>query len=387
MYKFPIKGTIISDNDAWIYRMFGIACASPAMVSEELANAEGDDVEITLNSGGGSVFAGSEIRELIRSYEGNVVIKIAGIAASAASVIATACECEIAPTGMVMIHNASASASGDYREMDQASQMLVKVNTSIANAYIEKTGMKQSELFELMNNETYMTAQEAVERGFVDRISQSKQSPSNANLEFLNSLDMPDSEKMIESVLKIASDISAGNTDALPKELNARIAMQNMQDAELTSTTEDNSVENKNNKEDTEVTLQELREQHPELGAEIDTMLEAAREEGISSERKRMQDIDSVAGSIPAEMVRDAKYDNIMNAEGLALKFLAQGKEAAKNYMQDAKEDSSESGAESVGAGTSDVDDEARTANLYNLMVNSANEGMEARKNGSESDK
>ena len=71
MHRFSINGSIISDDDAWIYRLFGMSYASPALVASELATAAGDEVEVTLNSGGGSVFAGSEIRELFRGKGDN----------------------------------------------------------------------------------------------------------------------------------------------------------------------------------------------------------------------------------------------------------------------------------------------------------------------------
>lgn len=394
MHRFSINGSIISDDDAWIYRLFGISHASPALVAAELATAAGDEVEITLNSGGGSVFAGSEIRELLRGYEGKVTIKITGIAASAASVIATAADCEIAPTGMVMIHNASSSARGDYRDMDHASQMLVKVNTAIANAYIEKTGMSQKDLFSLMDAETYMTAQEAVEKGFVDRITPSKQADTGSHIEFINDVMHIDTEKVTETILGMITDVQEGKTDAIPKELMARLQMASKnqkqdnakQDTQLSASTEqDSCVIDKNQKEDTLVTIEELREQHPELGAQLDAMVLAARQEGIAGERQRMQEIDAMARSIPADLVHNAKYEKPVSAGELAMTFLAQGQIAAENYMNHAKEDAEDSGSKDVPSNPSDSDENQEEAALYSLMVDAANEGMEVSSNDTKS--
>ena len=166
-----VKGTVVSDDDAWIYNWFGIEAVSPNAISAALVEANGDDVVIRINSNGGDIFAGSEIYDLISSYEGNVLIRIVGMAASAASVIAMAAESEIAPTGLMMIHNVQSGTHGDYRDMEHSAEVLKEANRSIMAAYREKTGMSEDELLSLMDNETFMSADTAVEFGFVDKMS------------------------------------------------------------------------------------------------------------------------------------------------------------------------------------------------------------------------
>lgn len=166
-----VKGTVVSDDDAWIYNWFGIEAVSPNVISAALAEANGDDVVIRINSNGGDLLAGSEIYDLISSYEGNVLIRIVGMAASAASVIAMAAESEIAPTGLMMIHNVQSGTHGDYRDMEHSAEVLKEANRSIMAAYREKTGMSEDELLSLMDNETFMSADTAVEFGFVDKMS------------------------------------------------------------------------------------------------------------------------------------------------------------------------------------------------------------------------
>lgn len=166
-----VKGTVVSDDDAWIYNWFGIEAVSPNAISAALVEANGDDVVIRINSNGGDIFAGSEIYDLISSYEGNVLIRIVGMAASAASVIAMAAESEIAPTGLMMIHNVQSGTHGDYRDMEHSAEVLKEANRSIMAAYREKTGMSEDELLSLMDNETFMSADTAIEFGFVDKMS------------------------------------------------------------------------------------------------------------------------------------------------------------------------------------------------------------------------
>ena len=166
-----IKGVIVSDDEKCIYDWFGIAAVSPSDVTNALLDADGDDVDVIINSGGGSVFAGSEIYTALRDYKGQVLVKIVGLAASAASVIAMAGDLvAISPTAQIMIHNAWSRAVGDYRDMQHTSDWLKNINTSIANAYRLKTGLSDDELKDMMDKETWFNAQQALEKGFVDEI-------------------------------------------------------------------------------------------------------------------------------------------------------------------------------------------------------------------------
>ena len=181
MKVIEIKGEIIRSSNQPIYDWLGIEATSPQKVSDSLKEARGEDVEVHINSPGGDVYAGSEIYTALRSYTGNVKIKIVGIAASAASVIAQAAKSEISPTGMFMIHNVKTYSSGDYRDMEYTAEALRAANESIINAYTEKTGMSQDDLQALMDRETYMSARQAVDYGFVDGVMFAEQAPELRN--------------------------------------------------------------------------------------------------------------------------------------------------------------------------------------------------------------
>ncbi|HDK5701509.1 Clp protease ClpP [Staphylococcus coagulans] len=166
--KINVKGAIVPNNDKWIYDLLEMDATSPKDIIDALPSTD-EDIEVIINSGGGDVFSGSEIYTALKSYPGNVNVKVVGVAASAASVIAMAGGyVEMSPTAQMMIHNASAIAQGDYNVMDTASRMLSSTNRGVANAYIEKTGKSESEILALMNEETWMNAQEAVKNGFAD---------------------------------------------------------------------------------------------------------------------------------------------------------------------------------------------------------------------------
>lgn len=168
MKVIPIKGTIVSNDDAWLYDWLDWECTAPKNV---VLPETGEDIEVHINSGGGDVYAGSEIYTALRSYSGKVVVKIVGIAASAASVIAMAGDVvEISPTAQIMIHNVSSRVDGDHNTLLHEAGVLEGFNKSIANAYVDKTGKALEDLLDLMNKTTWFDAESAVNQGFADRI-------------------------------------------------------------------------------------------------------------------------------------------------------------------------------------------------------------------------
>lgn len=180
MKKADVKGVIVGNDEKWIYDLFGIENCSPADVAAVLEAAAGEDVVVEINSGGGSVFAGSEIYSMLQRYGGKVVIDITGVAASAASVVAMASENRISRTGAIMIHNVSSYAEGDYRDMQKSAEALKTLNKTVAGAYKGKTGKDFDELLKMMNAETWLDAEKAVELGFVDGIyGQEKTAPKS----------------------------------------------------------------------------------------------------------------------------------------------------------------------------------------------------------------
>jgi len=143
---------------------------SPAMFRSELFDGEGD-VTIWLNSPGGDCIAASQIYAMLMDYKGSVTVKIDGLAASAASVIAMAgTKVLMAPTALMMVHNPLTIAIGDSEEMQRAVNMLDEVKESIINAYEIKTGQSRAKLSHLMDAETWFSAHKAVELGFADDI-------------------------------------------------------------------------------------------------------------------------------------------------------------------------------------------------------------------------
>lgn len=163
-------------TDIYVYGSIGedgTAGSSSDMTAHRFAylmqQANGDDVVIHINSGGGNVFEANAMAEVIRSYKGSVEAYIEGLAASAASYFAlTADIVKIAPSALLMIHNPWGVCVGEAGDMRQTADMLDVVKTTIVNQYTAKTGLEVSAIEDYMDAETWFTADEAIELGFCD---------------------------------------------------------------------------------------------------------------------------------------------------------------------------------------------------------------------------
>ncbi len=143
---------------------------TPKIFKDELLAGTGD-ITVWINSPGGDVFAAAQIYNMLMEYTGKVTVKIDGLAASAASVIAMAGgDVYMSPVSMLMIHNPSTIAIGDSEEMLRAKALLDEVKESIINAYELKTGLSRTKLSHLMDAESWMNSNKAIELGFADKI-------------------------------------------------------------------------------------------------------------------------------------------------------------------------------------------------------------------------
>lgn len=174
MNRIEINGVIVSNDDVEVYDWLGIQCCSPGAVKSQLEAAAGQPIEVAINSCGGSVFDGIEIYESLRAYHGEVSILVTGEAASAASVIAMAGHCEMSPAALLMVHRASVTTRGNRNELEKMAEDLDAIDNALASAYIAKSGMTREEVLDMMDRETWLTAERAVELGLVDAVSQPK---------------------------------------------------------------------------------------------------------------------------------------------------------------------------------------------------------------------
>lgn len=171
MRTYRLAGVVVTEEDRLWYDWSGQDCISAKGVSELLKEADGEDVTINLNSEGGSVFAGNEIYSMLKQYTGKVVVNINGLSASIASVLMLgADEINMSPSASIMIHKASGGAMGTTEDMQKAINALTSIEKTIISLYHKKTGLNKDKLAKMMLEETWFTAEEALELGFVDNI-------------------------------------------------------------------------------------------------------------------------------------------------------------------------------------------------------------------------
>lgn len=176
MPRVDVRGIITSNIDKQFYEWFGYEATSPEDVRAVLEAAGGETVDVYINSQGGEIDSGSEIYAALREY-GNVKIHITGHACSAASVIAMAGWNEMAPTALLMIHCVSTSGRGNHADFEHAAEMLKTADEAMSSAYAEKTGRDREEFLAMMEAETWITADRAVELGMVDQIMEQGRQP------------------------------------------------------------------------------------------------------------------------------------------------------------------------------------------------------------------
>lgn len=348
--RVDIKGTIVSDDLKEVYDWFGIAATSPADVRNAIdqAIAQNDnELTVVINSGGGSVWAGSEMFYDLKNFKGTVKAEIPSIAASAASFLAMAADhVAISILGQMMVHNASTSARGNYMDMNATSDFLQSTDKAIINAYMVKTKKSESELQALMDKTTWMNAQQAKEMGFVDEILfEDNQGANNANAsnDKLGVLLPPEAiDRAREAIAK---------SKAIPEPIN-HINTQ---------------TKPENKKGNDVMDLQMLQNEHPDLFKQVKNI---GYEEGVKAENSRIKSIEDMAPAGNNKLVQAAKYDNPVSAEKLAMQIVMAQKEAGRDFYNGAQEDAETlNQIKGTGAPETDAvtDDEQAVAGLNAL--------------------
>lgn len=352
MVKVNVKGPIVTNGQKWLYDFFEMDACAPSDISKALEEADGEDVEVYINSNGGVCTAGFEIYTILKEYSGKVTAKIIGAAMSAASVIACAADkCLISDAGIFMIHNTQSYAEGDYRDMETEADALKQFNEAIVNVYEKKTGKSREELADLMDNNTYMAAEKAIELGFVD--------------DYMFKVSESDTEAML--VVNAETPLF---TDAMVQKVKSLVLNQR-KSAVLPSANGDLSI--KNNKGGNEkMTLEEFLKENPEQQAAVDTMVQGARAEGetegAKNERARLKELDSIAKSVTAEALEEAKYgEDTKDAKTLAFEAMVDDTKKAASYMAQAEDDAETAKTSEVGATGSkpEAEDEADRLAAY----------------------
>jgi ATP-dependent Clp protease protease subunit len=282
----------------------------PKQFNDDL-KALGDISRLTvrINSPGGDVFAATAIYTALKNHPANVTVQVDGIAASAATIIMMAGDTIKAPSNaMIMIHDPMLMLFGYYnaQDMQKMSEVLASVKASILNAYVSKTGRDKAELADMMQQETWMTAEEALEQGFVDELM------------FEDQIDMSmTSDNRFMVVNHVAHDLSRFQT----RPQIGRKPMSNLPAKPQSIDTKkdgDRPLEIKN--------LEDLRKHYPDLCNQLES-------EARQSENARLKAIDEIAPTLPQDLVVKAKYETPMSAQDLAFEALKRDAAAGKTFV------------------------------------------------------
>ena len=217
-YRIDIRGVMVPNGYKWYYNLFKEDCTCPRDVQKVIdAAVDGDEIEVYINSPGGVIDVGSEIYTLLHGFE-NIKIYITGEACSAASIVAMAGYCEMSPTALMMVHCVSSGVRGNHSDMEHMAETLRTADRALCTAYTTKTGMSEEEALEMMEHETWLTAQQAKERGLVDAVM-FEEKKEDVPLVAGPLFELPDEEKLNRARRLLKEETSeAAPTDLLKAE-------------------------------------------------------------------------------------------------------------------------------------------------------------------------
>ena len=259
-------------------------------VTEYLADLDVENINVYINSNGGVVDTAIAINNALRRHKAKVTVNIDGIAASAATLITCAGDTVRMPkNALFMIHNPSTIAMGDSEEMRKKADVLEKYKNSITETYLQKVNIDKEKLSELMDNESWLSAEEALKYGFIDEIIE------NTDIQVVEN--------------KVISNNMVFNM------------------AEFKNFNVDKNIKN-NGKGSEKMTIEEIKNQYPDIYAEI---INEGKEIGIKEERTRIQEIEDLGYN--HEVVNKAKFEEPKNARDLALEIVSLMKQENQNKL------------------------------------------------------
>jgi ATP-dependent Clp protease protease subunit len=302
----------------------GESNVTPESLRKSLEKANGEDVLITINSPGGSVFEGLEMYSLIKNYRGKTETRVISLAASMASIIALAGQVRSAEsTASYMIHNATGIALGDYREMQRVSEFLKNVTGHLANIYTERTSIDNARILQLMADESWFFGTDLTEFGFqIVRSNTDSVQEATAKFEaharyneYIHSLK---SEEVIDDLERVAASLEGPKSKAQEEPVNEseqKIEQNNSADA------------GENNMEETLMDLNELKSKHPDIYAQA---VAVGVQQGIEDERDRVEAHLTLGESANAMdlAVKNIREGKSTKSESVTAAYLSAGMDA-----------------------------------------------------------
>ncbi|MDF2891237.1 MAG: Clp protease ClpP [Clostridia bacterium] len=340
------------------------------------------NITVRINSGGGDVFAGHAIYQMLKDHTANIIVKVEGLAASAASVVAMAGNEIIVPaTSFLMIHNPSSVAWGEAKDFEKMAETLNVIKDGIINAYVAKTGKDKKTISKMMDDETWMTGEDAVKEGFADKVETSTTTSNkavlNGNLFVVNNVSHDLSKYKTRPQLT-----NEQSTESQPEPSLVQRVLDFLKGAPQVPATPvpvANIINNQEVNEEMEIkNIDDLKKAYPELVNQIET---AAATSAVNVERTRIQDIEKIAKNVDPLLVDKAKFTEPIDAKELAFQAMQLDGNKGNAYLANLVDDSNKSGAAKVVATPIEQKTEEEKKEATNKAVDLIAAGGDKRRN------
>lgn len=320
-WEFKNVGTENKTPELLVYgeisESWGVSSKEFAM---QLMQIDSDEINVRINSYGGEVFTALAIYSMLKRHKATINVFVDGIAASSGSVITMAGDNVTMPeNAMLMVHNPLTWTQGNASELRETADVLDKVRDTLVATYRDKTGLDDETIIKLLDEETYLTAQEALEYGFIDSIENETQIAANLTRDkmIVNGMEL-DPSKFANMPEKWLNKPSANSA---PKKPVLKPA---------------GSASNKQPKEIKSMNLETLKADHPDLYKQV---LAEGKDEGIEAERARIKDIEDTALPGHDKMTNSAKFESGITAAEYAMQVIRAEKEKGTNFLASRKKD------------------------------------------------
>jgi len=323
----------------------------PHRFRQELSDlGDVDTIHVRINSNGGSVFGAYAIMNLLKSHKARIITYNDGIAASAGTIVAMAGDKIVTALGSVwMVHLPAVGAAGNVHDLQKAIDILNVVTESMLDIYQARTGIDRDTMLQMMNDDTWLTGKQAVEKGFADEVSEDIEVDAyldgDMQTAFFNGLKIDLGKVQNKDVL--VAMLGAAPNRGIPK---AGITRQN--NVGDNGPTPNNQA---NQEEERAMTLEELKAKHPDI---YNAAFNAGVEEGVQNERARIAGIDALALPGMEELTNGAIASGI-TAEQFAVEIVKAQRAKGVNALNAAKGDAKDlDGVKNAGAPQDDTAEE-----------------------------
>lgn len=279
------------------------------LISKIKALGNVKDITLRINSVGGDVFEAQAMYSYLKSHPANITVRVDGLAASAASVVAMAGNKVImSANALMMIHNPAGGVWGEAEDMRDTAEILDKIRDTIANVYMVKTGIDREKVISMMNDETWMTATEAHDLKFCDEVTEG----------------VAVTAKAVKGGTIFSSGFGFARIDEF---LSAKLPKNAVQIGDSQQTKQ----KTKEAKSEMEIkNIAELENAYPDFTGTIkNTADEAGYQRGVQAERERLKALDSLNAPGREEIIAKAKYEDPKDARDIAIELLQAGKTQA----------------------------------------------------------